>query len=156
MRLTRVKWGQCWSSHPFSSLCLYEKILKNLCREFSGGEDYVTLLVSTLACSRLYRLRLKLLQEPYVTFLFRGSIFQVASEYLLLFNVSLSFLLSTWHTEKNRPHSVEELTPTYDLWESLGTFSWLLVLVEWLRQPLVVPCLGDGGKVAELDLKKSL
>lgn len=86
MRLTRVKCGQWWSSHPFSSLCLYEKILKNLCREFSGGEDYVTLLVSTMACSRLYRLRLKLLQEPYVTFLFRGSIFQVASECVYCFS----------------------------------------------------------------------
>lgn len=86
MKLTRVKWGQCWSLHPYSGFPLYEKILKNLCRDFSGGEDYVILLVSTLACSRLYRLRLRLLQEPCVTFLLRGSIFQVASECVYCFS----------------------------------------------------------------------
>lgn len=86
MRLTRVKWGQCWSSQPLSGFPLYEKILKTLCREFSGGGDYVILLVSILACSRLYRLRLKLLQEPYVSFLLRGSILQVASECVYCFS----------------------------------------------------------------------
>lgn len=156
MRLTRVKWVQCWSSHPFSSLCLYEKILKNLCREFSGGEDYVILLVSTLACSRLYRLRLKRFWRSLMSPSFLGVV-----SFRLLLSVSTAFqgvlvifVVNLAHWEEQT--SVEELTPTYGLWESLGTFSWLLVLVEWLRQPLVVPCLGDGVKVAELDLKKSL
>lgn len=73
MRLVRVKWDQCWSSHPFSCFPLHEKILRSLWRQFSGGEGYVIVVVSVV----VYRLRLQLLQEPNVTFFLRDSIFQV-------------------------------------------------------------------------------
>lgn len=66
--------------------------------------------------------------------------------------VLVSFVVNLTHREEQT--SVEELPSANVLWESMRLFSWLLVLVEWPRQPLVVPCLGAGGKELNLTWRK--